>query len=94
MPWPTTVEPIVRVQRYRPRVHSFIFASTKLLANSPAQKAIIEAKTMRGTWPNTASYAAWPVQLSAGGSATTTELIRAMNSKAQKPAQMQRLARA
>ena len=30
-------------------------AMTRLLANSPAQNAAIEAKTMRGTWPNTCS---------------------------------------
>jgi len=35
--WPTTVEPIVRVQSQRPRVKIFIFARTKELANSPAR---------------------------------------------------------
>ena len=50
-----TVEPIVRVHNIRPSVHSFILARTKLLTNSPAQKAQIDASTMRGTWPNTLS---------------------------------------
>ena len=49
------VEPIVRVHSMRPPVHSFILARTIELTNSPAQKARIEAKTIRGTWPNTCS---------------------------------------
>ena len=49
---------------------------------------------MRGTCPNTASYAAWLPQPGAGGSATTTQAMTAMNSTAAVPAQITRRARA
>src|SRR3546814_19938571 len=79
-PCPTTVEPMVRVHKYLPLVQTFIRASTKLFASSPAQKAAIDAKTMRGTWPNTDSYAACPSHVAAGGSAPPTHDISAMHS--------------
>ena len=56
-PSPTIVEPIVLVQRCFPLVRSFIFAITKELENEPAQYPIIEAKTILGTKPKTATYA-------------------------------------
>ena len=85
---------MVRVHSIRPCVSSFIRASTKELANSPAQKAMIEAMKMRGAGSNTAASVAWPSQPGAGGMCTTTHDMAAAKAEATKPTQTTRRARA
>ena len=53
-PWPTSVEVIVRNQRYRPCVVSFNLARTRALRNSPARYARKEASNRRGVKPRIA----------------------------------------
>ena len=52
---PTTVEPMVRVQRKRPPVSRFIRASTKELENSPTSTATKLPLRMRQVWPRIVS---------------------------------------
>src|SRR4051794_29023117 len=73
---PRTVEPIVRVQRNRPAVITFIRARTYELVNSPTRNPLIDARTIRQVPPKTDSQAACPVHEGAGGSRRTTWLMR------------------
>src|SRR5688500_17356099 len=87
---PRTVDPTVRVHKYRPFVSNFIFANTKELTNSPAQKAISDAATMRGVWPKIKLTAAcWfgDIVLAAGSSVTTNAISDA-KIKAPNPARI------
>ena len=85
---------MVRIHRKRPRVSSFILASTYELQNSPQKYAMSEASTMRGVEPKTVWNAAWWGQPGAGGKASTAQVMNEAKMSAPNPAHTTLRARA
>src|SRR5678816_831618 len=94
--WPTIVDPIVRIQRWRPSCQTFIFASTNEFTKSPAQKERFDASTIRHVLPNIISSAGWYSLLygssgSIGRRTITSDMIHAKTIAA-RPTQITRRA--